>query len=62
MKITLNGKQMEAREGETILSAARRMGLDIPTLCHMEGLTPTGTCRVCVVEDRITGRQEWNIR
>jgi NADH-quinone oxidoreductase subunit G/NADP-reducing hydrogenase subunit HndD len=56
MKITLNGKQMEAREGETILSAARRMGLDIPTLCHMEGLTPTGTCRVCVVEDRITGR------
>ena len=56
MKITLNGKQMEAREGETILSAARRMGLDIPTLCHMEGLPPTGTCRVCVVEDRKTGR------
>jgi NADH-quinone oxidoreductase subunit G/NADP-reducing hydrogenase subunit HndD len=56
MKITLNGKSMEAREGETILSAARRMGLDIPTLCHMEGLPPTGTCRVCVVEDRKTGR------
>lgn len=56
MKITLNGKTMEAREGETILSAARRMGLDIPTLCHMEGLPPTGTCRVCVVEDRKTGR------
>lgn len=47
---------MEAREGETILSAARRMGLDIPTLCHMEGLHPTGTCRVCVVEDRKTGK------
>lgn len=56
MKITLNGKKVEARDGETILSAARRMGLDIPTLCHMEGLTPTGTCRVCVVEDRKTGR------
>lgn len=56
MKITLNGKTIEAREGETILSAARRMGLDIPTLCHMEGLAPTGTCRVCVVEDRKTGR------
>lgn len=56
MKITLNGKPMEAREGETVLSAARRMGLDIPTLCHMEGLPPTGTCRVCVVEDRKTGR------
>lgn len=56
MRITLNGKPMEAREGETILSAARRMGLDIPTLCHMEGLPPTGTCRVCVVEDRKTGR------
>ncbi len=56
MKITLNGKTIEAREGETILSAARRMGLDIPTLCHMEGLPPTGTCRVCVVEDKKTGR------
>jgi len=56
MKITLNGRTMEAREGETILSAARRLGLDIPTLCHMEGLPPTGTCRVCVVEDRKTGK------
>ena len=56
MKITLNGKTIEAREGETILSAARRMGLDIPTLCHLEGLPPTGTCRVCVVEDRKTGK------
>lgn len=56
MKITLNGKQIEAREGETILSAARRMGLDIPTLCHMEGLPATGTCRVCVVEDRKSGK------
>ncbi len=47
---------MEAREGETILSAARRMGLNIPTLCHMEGLPPTGACRVCLVEDVKTGR------
>lgn len=56
MKITINGTTMEAREGETILEAARRTGVDIPTLCHLEGLPPTGTCRVCVVEDRETGR------
>lgn len=56
MKVTINGNTMEAREGETILDVARRMDLDIPTLCHMEGLPPTGTCRVCVVEDRNTGK------
>ena len=56
MKLTINGKTVEARNGETILEAARKIGLDIPTLCHMEGLAPTGTCRVCVVEDRKTGK------
>ena len=36
--------------GETILEVAKRNQIDIPTLCHLKGTTPTGACRVCVVE------------
>lgn len=46
----INGKTVEAREGETILKVLRREGINVPTLCYMEGLTPTGACRMCVVE------------
>jgi iron-only hydrogenase group A len=45
-----DGKMIEAEEGETILAALRRKGVHVPTLCHMEGLTPTGACRLCIVE------------
>ncbi len=45
-----DGKTIEARDGETILGALRREGVNVPTLCHMEGLSPTGACRLCVVE------------
>jgi NADH-quinone oxidoreductase subunit G/NADP-reducing hydrogenase subunit HndD len=48
--IEVNGKNIEAREGETILAALKREGLTVPTLCHMEGLKPTGACRICVVD------------
>jgi len=48
--ITVNGQQAEARDGEMILSALKRQGIRVPTLCHVEGLTPTGACRMCVVE------------
>jgi predicted molibdopterin-dependent oxidoreductase YjgC len=41
---------VRAREGETILDACRRGGLDIPTLCYGETLTPVNACRVCMVE------------
>lgn len=50
MKITLNGRPVEAREGETLLEVAGRAGVKIPTLCHLKGLLPSGACRVCVVE------------
>jgi len=50
MNITINGKACEAVEGKTILDVARENGFSIPTLCHIPGLTPTGACRVCVVE------------
>lgn len=48
--IEADGRQIEAKDGETILSALRREGIHIPTLCHMEGLQPSGACRLCVVE------------
>ena len=54
INIEVNNRSVEANEGETILSAVRRQGIDIPTLCHIEGMTPTGACRLCVVE--IEGR------
>jgi NADH-quinone oxidoreductase subunit G/NADP-reducing hydrogenase subunit HndD len=50
LTIEINGKKLEASKGETILTVARRNGIDIPTLCHMEGLTPSGACRMCVVD------------
>ncbi|RPI59797.1 MAG: 4Fe-4S dicluster domain-containing protein, partial [Planctomycetaceae bacterium] len=48
--IELNGKRINAGDNETIVTAAKRAGVTIPTLCHMEDLTPSGACRVCVVE------------
>ena len=52
MKVTLtiNGKIVEARQGQTILEAAREAGIRIPTLCYHRDLTPSGNCRMCVVE------------
>jgi len=45
-----DGNVIEAEEGETLLAALRREGVRVPTLCHMEGLPPSGACRLCVVE------------
>ena len=50
--ITINGHEFTFDQGETILSVARRNQIDIPTLCHLKGATPTGACRICVVEVR----------
>ena len=52
--IQVNGKPVEAEKGEMLLAAVRRAGIKIPTLCYVEGLPPTGACRLCVVE--IDGR------
>lgn len=48
--ITINGKPVEARPGEMLLDVIRRSGVDVPTLCNVSGLTPTGACRLCSVE------------
>ena len=46
----IDGKEVGAREGMTILEAARSAGIFIPTLCHHEKLEPYGGCRLCIVE------------
>ena len=48
--ITVNGERVSARPGETVLTAAWRAGVTIPTLCHDERLAPAGACRMCLVE------------
>ena len=48
--IEVNGRQVEAQEGEFLLATLRRAGVRVPTLCNYEGLPPTGACRLCVVE------------
>jgi len=49
-KLIINGIEVEVERGTTVLEAARFLGLPIPTLCHDDGLTPYGACRLCVVE------------
>ena len=53
---TLNGEQIEAEEGSTVLQAATAHGVKIPTLCYHEGLRPYGACRMCIVEISQRGR------
>ena len=48
--IQVNNKKIRAEKGETILSALNRNGIIIPTLCRMKEFTPSGACRMCVVE------------
>jgi predicted molibdopterin-dependent oxidoreductase YjgC len=50
VEITIDGQTLSVPEGSTILEAARKLGIDTPTLCFLETLTPVNVCRVCVVE------------
>lgn len=49
VKITLDGREITAKEGQTILQVCKENGIHIPTLCHDEQLEPAGVCWVCVV-------------
>lgn len=49
-EITVNNRVIDAEEGETILSALTRVGIRVPTLCHLPDLPPMGACRICIVE------------
>lgn len=50
INVKINGLDASVENGTTLLEAARFLGFPIPTLCHMEGLSPYGACRLCVVE------------
>jgi NADH-quinone oxidoreductase subunit G/NADP-reducing hydrogenase subunit HndD len=50
IQLDVDGRTIEAREGETLLTALKREGIDVPTLCFLEGLVPSGACRLCLVE------------
>ena len=52
MQVTLevNGQEFKAARGEYLLEVLKENGIRIPTLCSMEGFSPTGACRLCVVE------------
>ena len=54
--LQIDGKEVKAKEGMTVLEAARSAGISIPTLCHHEKLEPYGACRICVVEAGTGGR------
>ncbi|MBN2581703.1 MAG: (2Fe-2S)-binding protein [Planctomycetes bacterium] len=49
-RVTIDGRSIDVPQGATVLEAARRLGIEIPTLCHLEGLEPHTSCFVCVVE------------
>ena len=48
--LQIDGKEVRAKEGMTLLEAAKSAGISIPTLCHHEKLEPYGGCRLCIVE------------
>mgnify|MGYP000372251794 CR=1 FL=1 len=47
---TINGIDITVEDGTTILAAARKVGVDVPTLCYLKEVNEIGACRVCVVE------------
>ena len=53
--LTINGKAVEVEEGSTILEAARKANIDIPTLCFLKDVNEVGDCRMCIVE--VEGRR-----
>ena len=53
--LQIDGKEVKAAEGMTVLEAAQTAGIVIPTLCHHEKLEPYGGCRICTVEVELSG-------
>jgi formate dehydrogenase major subunit len=48
--LTIDGKQVKGKEGDTVLDVCQANSIDVPTLCHSKGLTDVGACRMCIVE------------
>ena len=60
VKLSIDGHEVQAPEGTTILEACRGLQIDTPTLCQLETLTPVNVCRVCVVEVESRARVSWS--
>jgi formate dehydrogenase major subunit len=48
--LTIDGKQVKGKEGDTVLEVCQANNIDVPTLCHLKGLTNVGACRMCIVD------------
>ena len=55
IRMQIDGTEVRAKEGTTVLEAARGAGISIPTLCHHDDLQPYGGCRLCIVEVEVSG-------
>ncbi len=58
INLQIDGREVTASKGMTVLEAARKEGITIPTLCHHEKLEPYGGCRLCMVEIEERGRKK----
>lgn len=56
LTIKVNNKEVKAEKGELLLDVLDRQGIRVPTLCHMKDFLPTGSCRMCVVENKQNGK------
>ena len=50
INLKIDGKEVQIESGATILTAAEQAGITIPTLCYLKKVSPTGACRICVVD------------
>lgn len=57
VSLTINGYKVTVPKGTTVLSAARKVGVDIPTLCYLRGINEVSACRICLVEVELNGRK-----
>ena len=58
VELTIDDAQVTAAAGASVLDAARRAGVDIPSLCHHEAVPAIASCRLCLMEVRRPGR-DW---
>src|ERR1051326_8549649 len=56
VQLTIDGRPVEVQPGQTLLDAARKLGIDIPTLCFLEKCTPATSCLVCLVKMQVNGQ------
>ncbi|MFW6190032.1 MAG: 2Fe-2S iron-sulfur cluster-binding protein, partial [Candidatus Bipolaricaulota bacterium] len=50
LEMKIDGEEVTGEKGDTVLDVAKKNGIEIPTLCDMDQLEPTGACRMCLVE------------